>query len=130
MGNSSETVLDVGCFISSLSMVLTYYGHPTTPLFFSSNPKYFLPFSAWAYGPANFNGSWPAGLNYHEIPNSEIDGYLNRNIPVITSVRGQSHYIVLKKKVDGEYIMNDPIYGPDLKLSQYYSLSGRAAVFE
>lgn len=130
MGNSSETVLDVGCFISSLAMVLTYYGHPTTPLYFSSNPKYFLPFSAWAYTPSNFNGGWPAGLTYREIPNSEIDGYLNRNIPVITSVRGQSHYVVLKKKVDGEYIMNDPIYGPDLKLSQYYSLSGRAAVFE
>ncbi len=130
MGNSNESVLDVGCFITSLSMVLTYYGHTTTPVFFASNPQYFLPYSAWAYTPGVFNGSWPGGLNYREIPNSEIDGFLSRGIPVISSVRGQSHYVVLKKKVDGEYIMNDPIYGPDLKLSQYYSLSGRAAVFE
>lgn len=130
MGNSSETVLDVGCFITSLSMVLTYYGHTITPSYFASNPQYFLPYSAWAYTPGAFNGSWPGGLSYREISNSEIDGFLARGIPVISSVRGQSHYIVLKKKVDGEYIMNDPIYGPDLKLSQYYSLSGRAAVFE
>ncbi|MEI6326703.1 MAG: C39 family peptidase [Candidatus Roizmanbacteria bacterium] len=130
MGNSSETVLDVGCFITSLSMVLTHYGHTITPAYFASNSQYFLPYSAWAYSPAVFNGSWPGGLAYREIGNSEIDGYLSRGIPVISSVRGQSHYVVLKKKVDGEYIMNDPIYGPDLKLSQYYSLSGRAAVFE
>lgn len=130
MGNSGESVLDVGCFISSLAMVLKSYGHDIAPVYFASNPQYFLPGSAWAYSPANFNGSWPGGSTYHEIPNSEIDGYLDRGIPVITSVRGQSHYVVLKKKVDGEYIMNDPIYGPDLKLSAYYSLSGRAAVFE
>lgn len=130
IGNSSETVLDVGCFVTSLSMVLTYYGHTITPSYFASNPQYFLPYSAWAYTPGAFNGSWPGGLSYREISNSEIDGFLSRGIPVISSVRGQSHYVVLKKKVDGEYIMNDPIYGPDLKLSQYYSLSGRAAVFE
>lgn len=130
MGNSSESVLDVGCFITSLSMVLTYYGHTITPSYFASNPQYFLPYSAWAYTPGVFNGSWPGGLSYREISNSDIDGFLSRGIPVISSVRGQSHYVVLKKKVDGEYIMNDPIYGPDLKLSQYYSLSGRAAVFE
>lgn len=132
MGNSTETVLDVGCFISSLAMILTSKGYPTTPPWFASNPKFFLPFSAWAYVPATHNGTgtWPGGLNFRAIANSEIDEQLAKGNPVVTSVQGQSHYIVLKKKVNGEYIMNDPIYGPDLKLSSYYTLSGRAGVFE
>lgn len=141
MGDSGESVLDVGCFISSLAMVLKQYGHDVNPTYFASNAKYFyggpssgcFPTSyatAYACVPNNFNGSWPGGLRYREIPGGEIDGYLERGIPVITSVRNQGHYVVLKKKVDGDYIMNDPIYGPDLKLSDYYALSGRYAVFE
>lgn len=141
MGNSPESVLDVGCFINSLAMVLKYYGHDITPVYFASNARYFyggpssgcFPTSyatAYACTPNTFNGSWPGGLRYREIPYGEIDGYLSRGIPVITSVRNQGHYIVLKKKDGNDYIMNDPIYGPDLKLSDYYSLSGRYAVFE
>jgi len=141
MGDSGESVLDVGCFISSLSMVLKSYGQDINPTFFASNSKYFyggsssgcFPTSyatAYACVPNTFNGSWPGGLRYREISSGEIDGYLERGIPVITSVRNQGHYVVLKKKVDGEYIMNDPIYGPDLKLSEYYTMSGRYAVFE
>ncbi len=141
IGDSGESILDVGCFISSLAMVLKQYGHDINPTYFASNAKYFyggpssgcFPTSyatAYACVPNTFNGSWPGGLRYHEIPFGEIDGYLERGIPVITSVRSQGHYVVLKKKVDGDYIMNDPVYGPDLKLSDYYSLSGRYAVFE
>lgn len=141
MGDSSESILDVGCFISSLAMVLKSYGHDVNPTFFASNARYFyggyasgcFPTSyptAYACVPNTFNGSWPGGLRYHEIAYGEIDGYLDRGVPVITSVRNQGHYVVLKKRVDGEYIMNDPVYGPDLKLSDYYALSGRYAVFE
>lgn len=141
MGESGETVLDVGCFITSLSMVLKSYGNDITPTYFASNARYFyggpssgcFPTSyatAYACVPNTFNGSWPDGLRYHEISYGDIDGYLEKGIPVITSVRGQGHYVVLKKKSGSDYIMNDPIYGPDLKLSDYYSLSGRYAVFE
>lgn len=141
MGDSAESVLDVGCFISSLAMVLKSYGHDINPTYFATNSKYFyggyasgcFPTSyptAYACVPNTFNGSWPGGLQYHEISYGQIDGYLERGVPVITSVRNQGHYVVLKKKVDGDYVMNDPVYGPDLKLSDYYSLSGRYAVFE
>lgn len=141
MGDSGESVLDVGCFISSLAMVLSYYGHGTTPATLASNPRYFyggsqsgcFPTSyatAYACVPNTFNGTWPGGLRYREIGRGEIDGYLERGVPVISSVRNQSHYIVLKRIEDGSYIMNDPIYGPDLKVADYYSLSGRYAVFE
>lgn len=141
MGDSGESVLDVGCFISSLAMVLKYYGHDYTPVSFASSSRYFyggpssgcFPTSyatAYACTPNTFNGGWPGGLKYREIGRSEIDGYLERGIPVISSVNGQGHYIVLKRIENGQYIMNDPIYGPDLKVADYYSLSGRYAVFE
>lgn len=128
MGNSNESVLDVGCFITSVSMVMKFYGHDFNPSNISSNPDYFLPYSAYMYLPTHF--SWPGGLQYHNIDPSEITSYLNRNVPVIAGVRGSTHYIVLKKTDGGDFIMNDPIYGPDIKVSTYYSLSGPYGVFE
>ncbi len=141
MGDSGETVLDVGCFISSLAMMLKFYGNDINPTYFASSARYFyggpasgcFPTSyptAYACVPNTFNGSWPNGLRFHEITFGEIDGYLERGVPVMTSVRNQGHYVVLKKKVGTDYIMNDPIYGPDLKLGDYYSMSGRYTVFE
>ena len=130
MGNSSESVLDVGCFITSIAMVMKFYGADYTPLNISSSSNYFVPGSAYMYLPANFNGSWPNGKNYKNISYSELGSYLGKNVPVIAGVRGSSHYVVLKKTDGDDFIMNDPIYGPDKKVSDYYSLSGPYGVFE
>ncbi|MBP9691347.1 hypothetical protein KBD81_04685 [Candidatus Woesebacteria bacterium] len=130
MGSSSESVLDVGCFITSISMVMRRDGvSGFTPLDIASNSKYFVPGTAYMFKPSNFNGSWPNGKSYRNISSGDISGYLERGIPVIAGVKGASHYVVLKKN-DGGYIMNDPIYGPDKKVSDYYSLSGPYGVFE
>lgn len=141
MGASSESVLDVGCFITSIAMVMKYYGHDYTPTIMSSNPKYFsggsqsacFPTSyptAYACIPSRFNGSWPGGKNYKNISRDKITEYVERGVPVIAGVNGSSHYIVIKQKEDENFIMNDPIYGPDLIVSDYYSLSGPYGVFE
>lgn len=131
MGSSSESVLDVGCFITSIAMVMRHDGvGGYTPLEISTNPKYFVPGTAYMYKPSNFNGSWPNGKNYVNISSGQLSDYLNRGIPVIAGVRGASHYVVLKKVDGSDYIMNDPIYGPDKKVSDYYSLSGPYGVFE
>lgn len=130
MGGSSETILDVGCFITSISMVFRSYGYDMTPPVLASNQSFFLPRSAYMYIPSRFNGSWPGGKNYKNIGSGEIAGYLERGVPVIAGVRGASHYIVLKKANGSDYVMNDPIYGPDLNVSDYYSLSGPFGVFE
>lgn len=140
MGDSGESILDVGCFITSIAMVMKFYGQDWTPSSIASQAKYFyggsgsacFPTSnptAYACHPSNFNGSW-GGKNYKNISYGEISSYLGRNVPVIAGVRGGSHYIVLKKMDGSEYIMNDPIYGPDLKVSTHYSLSGPYGVFE
>lgn len=130
MGTSSESVLDVGCFITSISMVMRYYGADFTPLNIATSSHYFLPGSAYMYTPSTFNGSWPNGKRYKNITSGDISSYLDRGVPVIAGVRGASHYVVLKKNDGGSYIMNDPIYGPDKKVSDYYSLSGPYGVFE
>ncbi len=129
MGSSNETILDVGCFITSISMVMRKDGVDYTPLNIARDSKYFLPGSAYMYLPSAFNGSWPNGKNYHNITYGQINDYLSRGIPVIAGVKGSSHYVVLKKD-DGGYVMNDPIYGPDKKVADYYSLSGPYGVFE
>lgn len=129
MGDSSESVLDVGCFITSIAMVMKFYGTSDfTPLNIANNSSYFLPGSAYMYRPDNF--SWPNGKRYRNISYDEIKSYLERNIPVIVGVRGSSHYVVLKKIDGDDFIMNDPIYGPDKKVSEYYSISGPYGVFE
>jgi peptidoglycan hydrolase CwlO-like protein len=130
MGNSSETVLDVGCLITSISMVMRFYGADFTPVNIAADSKYFVPGSAYMYNPSTFNGSWPNGKRYKNISSGDISSYLERGVPVIAGVRGSSHYVVLKKIDGGAYIMNDPIYGPDKKVSDYYSLSGPYGVFE
>lgn len=131
MGSSGETVLDVGCFITSIAMVMRHDGvGGFSPLELSTNAKYFVPGTAYMYKPSNFNGSWPNGKSYSNITSGQISDYLNRGIPVIAGVRGASHYVVLKKVDGSDYIMNDPIYGPDKKVSDYYSLSGPYGVFE
>ena len=57
-------------------------------------------------------------------------GPLNKNNPVIVhlALGGDGHWIVLAKKEGDDYIINDPWYGPDKKLTDYYSwgLVGRA----
>lgn len=128
MGDSSESILDVGCFITSISMVFRFYGYDMTPVTLASDPKYFLPRSAYMYIPSNFG--WPGGKTYRNVSYSDLKTYLNNGTPVIAGVRGSSHYIVLKKVDGDDFIMNDPIYGPDLKVSDHYSLSGPYGVFQ
>ena len=85
---------------------------------------------------------WPApngksykllSLGYSE---SKINEELKNDNPVIVSVYANNtagtHFLVLAEEDDGDYIMYDPLYGPDLKFSDYYSTSSifEAVVFE
>lgn len=135
MGSSSETVLNVGCFITSIAMVFRSYGYDMTPVTLANNTSLFVPRTAYTYHPSRFNGGWPGGKNYKNITAGEVASYINRGVPVIANVYasaaiGGEHYIVLKKVDGNSYIMNDPIYGPDKRVSDYYTLKGIYGVFE
>lgn len=120
MGASYEQVWNVGCLITSVAMVMKKHGQNVTPAEVAGNTSYFFSDTAyillpWAGG--KFSSVW--GLNQ-----SVIDNKLSSGEPVIVGVRagvyGQ-HFIVLKSGSSGNYIMNDPWYGPDLKFTDYYS---------
>jgi peptidoglycan hydrolase CwlO-like protein len=141
MGDSGETVLDVGCFITSIAMVFQSKGIGYSPLNIADDSQYFyggpnsacFPTSyatAYLCIPSTFNGSWPGGLNYKNISFDDLDAQLEAGNPVIAGVNGGSHYVVIKDVDGDDYIINDPLYGPDQSLYNRYSLSGPLGIFE
>lgn len=124
IGGSSENILSVGCLLTSVSMILKKNGVDTNPSIIASNSDYFSLNTAFMNYRWRFN-PWPAGLNSYQISTSQIDDELNTGHYVIVGVggctNGGSHYVVLTKKDGDDYIMHDPIYGPDIKFSSHYS---------
>lgn len=120
IGNSSEKILDVGCLLTSVAMVLKQKGVDTNPAIVASNKDYF--YLNTAYMRYRYQLSLPNGLK--GISGINIDDELKNNNPVIVGLYAGSygqHFIVLKK-IDGDtYIINDPYYGPDKKFSDYYN---------
>lgn len=124
IGGSNENILNVGCLLTSVSMVLKKNGVDTNPSIIASNSDYFSLNTAFMNYRWRFN-PWPGGLNSYQISTSQINDELNAGHYVIVGVggcaNGGSHYVVLTKKDGDDYIMHDPIYGPDIKFSSHYS---------
>lgn len=125
IGNSSYSVYQSGCLVSSVAMLHRYYGHNMDPGDLADEDGYYF------YG--NMLIPWPApsGLDYkllgYGYPESEIDKELDRDNPVIVGIYANNaagtHFVVLIDGEDGDYEMYDPIYGPDLDFDDYYSTS-------
>jgi len=133
IGNSNENVLEVGCLITDIAMVLKKNGVNWQPNDISSNPDYFFSNTAYMLHPSRF--SFPNGLRYKNIGISQIKEKLVNQQPVIVGLyagKYGTHYVVLKKMDGDDYIMNDPYYGPDKKFSDYYSKKSifKAAIIE
>lgn len=122
MGSSSEQVWDVGCLVTSIAMVLKKHGSNVTPADVAANNSYFFSNTAylllpWAGG--KFSSTWG-------FDQGSIDSKLSSGDVVIVGLRAGAygmHFIVLKSGSNGDYIMNDPWNGPDLKFSDFYSTS-------
>ena len=124
IGSSSEIILEVGCLITDIAMIMKKYGLDWTPATIASNPNYFFANTAYMLHPARF--SWPNGLSYVNINQSSIDEEIKNGRPVIVGVyagKYGTHYVILKQIDGDDYIMHDPYYGPDKKFSDYYSKS-------
>src|SRR3989339_499521 len=119
IGYSSENILEVGCLLTSVAMIGKHYGDNVTPGNIASDPYRFYGYTAYMSLP------WKsvAGRTYYGGVN--IDQELANGNYVIVGVggcsSGGSHFVVLTKKEGDDYIMHDPIYGPDLKFSSHYS---------
>lgn len=120
IGSSSEQMWDVGCLITATTMVLKKHGQDITPSDTASNSSYYFSDTAYMLIPwlgGKFTSVWTADLG-------AIDSKLSSSEPVIVGVRAGTygmHFVVLKSGSNGDYIMNDPWYGPDLKFTDYYS---------
>jgi hypothetical protein len=108
--------------LTSVAMVLKSKGVDVSPQNIATNNSYF--FGNTAYMLYRYQLSLPGGRTGKGIAISEIESNLNNNEPVIVGLNAGSygtHFIVLKKNDGGDYIMFDPVYGPDKKFSEHYS---------
>ncbi|PIS15839.1 hypothetical protein COT62_01550 [Candidatus Roizmanbacteria bacterium CG09_land_8_20_14_0_10_41_9] len=123
IGNSDEDILDVGCLLTSVAMVLKKYGVDTDPSKIAANSQYFYLNTAYMNYRWDLN-PWPNNLTSYSLSISQIDDEIRNGHPVIVGVYagyyGQ-HFIVLKSIDGDDYMMYDPYYGPDKKFSEHYS---------
>jgi len=121
IGHSSENILNVGCLLTSVAMIAKHNGDNSTPADIAADSSRF--YGSTAYMSLPWKGV--AGRSYHGGVNADQE--LQNGNYVIVGVGacgyGGSHFVVLTKKDGDDYIMHDPIYGPDLKLSSHYSKS-------
>lgn len=128
IGSSPETILDVGCLLSSVAMVGKRFGANVTPSTIASEVGRFWGNTAYMRNP------WQgvAGKTYTGGVNIDVE--LQNGNPVVVGVgkcaSGGSHFVVLLKKDGDSYIMHDPIYGPDTKFSDHYSNICTSATFK
>lgn len=132
IGYSSENILEVGCLITSLSMFAKKNGQNITPLDMANDFDRFYGLTAYTRLP------WKdvAGKKYQSLSKSQINSELDNGNPVIVGVYknscsyGGNHFVLLTKREGNDYIMHDPIYGPDKKFNSYYSTICSAATFK
>lgn len=126
LNHTQYTIASDGCLVTSMAMVLTHYGHKTSPLDINSNSS-------------NFASYYPAYLLYTISANgvtasrigATIDSTLSSNNPVIVGVHayGGTHFVVLVSGSGGNYKMYDPYIenGHDISFSDHYSVG---SIFE
>jgi peptidoglycan hydrolase CwlO-like protein len=126
LNHTQYTIASDGCLVTSMAMVITHYGHKTTPVDINSNPS-------------NFASYYPAYLLYTVSVNgitaqrigATIDSMLSSGNPVIVGVHayGGTHFIVLLNGSGGNYKMHDPFIenGHEITFTDHYSLG---SVFE
>ncbi|MCS7093076.1 MAG: hypothetical protein NZL96_01425 [Patescibacteria group bacterium] len=131
IGDSDESILDVGCLVTSVAMFAKKFGSSLTPADIASEKDRF--FGRTAYMKLPWKGV--AGKVFVNLGNNQevINEELRRGNFVIVGVGscylGGSHFVVLIRKDENNYIMHDPIYGPDLNFSNYYSNICSAGTF-
>ena len=124
IGKSNETVGYVGCFITSISMVMKKHGYNMSPGDIAAESKYFVYGSAALASPPSIPGYSTRMVNGFD--RELVDRELEAERPVIVKVGVSSnaygtHFVVLKSGKDGNYKMNDPWEGADLSFNDYYS---------
>lgn len=117
LGNSPYTVAQYGCLITSYAMVSRYYGNNVTPATIAGDTSNFNYGGYLLYHPPHSSGlssGSKSAVNW-----GTVDSELASGRPVIVSIYlssvgainsdGSSHFIVIKGKASGKYLMHDPL---------------------
>jgi peptidoglycan hydrolase CwlO-like protein len=112
IGNSSSSVGDYGCALTSVTMVATAKGRGTTPAALASfTPAFYGDLIIWGIA-----GQF-TGMTYHGS-GAGIDGELARGNPVIVHVN-IGHYVVISGRSGDTYYVDDPFFsGGSYSMSQ------------
>lgn len=119
------TLAKIGCLITSVAMISTHYGTNITPLDIASNSDNFWLNTALL----NKGTIYAKGI---AINRTTIGSYLTPEMvstrPAIIGIKHGTfgtHFLVIKKYENGNYIMNDPYIenGKDKIFTDYYSLN-------
>lgn len=138
IGYSKWVIGDVGCYLTSISMIYKKIGYDITPSAYAANVKNFDGYTAYAINPKP-----PGGYNYSCVPvingacykNSKgiginnalnkIDEEMRANRYIIAQIKAANssgmHFIVIRSGSNGNYTIHDPWYGADLNFSSHYS---------
>lgn len=137
LGNSSISVAEAGCLITSMSMIMSHYGKSVNPGDIAGNANYFssyYPYADFRQGDLTISGvnTNRTRVGYNQ---AALDSELGSGKPVIVGVSpyGSSkpeHFIVVKQKDGGDYLINDPFIenGMNTKFLSHYSLASIRAV--
>ncbi|MDZ4229058.1 MAG: C39 family peptidase [Patescibacteria group bacterium] len=131
IGASDSSMAGYGCLVTSMAMIASHYGKSLTPGQIAASTSPF--FGSTAY---MLQGNWSAAgvtMNRTRLGSSLsiIDEELNAGRPVIVGIYGgPDHFLVIKGKEGGDYIMHDPFPagGADLKFTAKYPLSAISSV--
>jgi peptidoglycan hydrolase CwlO-like protein len=127
IGLSSDSLMkDVGCLITSMAMIISHSGKTLTPGQIAASSEPFFNNTAYMQ-----QGSWTVnGVTTTRTrlgsSTAQIDSELAAGRPVVVGIyNGPDHFLVIKEKKDGQYIMNDPFIenGHDMKFTDKYPLS-------
>jgi peptidoglycan hydrolase CwlO-like protein len=121
-GSNPSRVWEVGCLITSVTMLQKKNGANITPGVIASNPGFFfqdLMLIPWPAQPG-FRFTLYGGGRF-DLIDSELGAGRPVVVKLIMNTQIGTHFIVLKSKNGNDYIMNDPWEGPDLPFSKYYS---------
>ncbi len=122
IANSSESILDVGCLITSTAMIKKKFGEDVTPLSIANNASYFFGSTAYMLRP------WPAPAGYRYESSAYSYNLLEQKVkenPVVIKLAAGpygTHFIVIKESRDGQFIMHDPWEGYDKNFTDFYNL--------
>lgn len=120
IGLSRSLIKDYGCAVTSVAMVLKYYGVNIDPGQLARQKIFWYNLIMW---PDQWQGIELIENSKHQgVDWLRIDQEIAAGHPVIVYIKaigsGSGHYVVIHHKTaDGRYVVHDPYWGPNIYLS-------------